>query len=91
MVLAIPLLAMVAFSVDYGFLLSTRTDLQRAADAAALAAAVELSLPGGSAQDALDQAISYLGTWSGLVRYRDSTGDDPAATLDRGEARRAAA
>ncbi len=41
-VLAIPLLAMVAFSVDYGYLLSTRTDLQRAADAAALAAVQDL-------------------------------------------------
>jgi hypothetical protein len=39
---AIPLLGMVAFSVDYGYLLKARTDLQRAADAAALAAAQSL-------------------------------------------------
>lgn len=41
-ILAVPLLAMVAFSVDYGFLLKTRTDLQGAADAAALAAVQDL-------------------------------------------------
>ena len=40
--LMVPLLAMVAFAVDYGFLLKIRTDLQRAADAAALAAVQDL-------------------------------------------------
>ena len=39
----IPLLGMVALSVDYGYLLKAKTDLQRAADATALAAV--LSLP----------------------------------------------
>ena len=37
------LLGMAAFSVDYGYLLTARTDLQAAADAAALAAARELT------------------------------------------------
>jgi hypothetical protein len=39
---AIPLLGMAAFAVDYGYLLKARTDLQRAADAAALAAVLSL-------------------------------------------------
>lgn len=41
--LIIPLVAMVAFAVDYGYLLKVRTDLQRAADAAALAATQDLA------------------------------------------------
>jgi len=40
--LTIPLLAMVAFAVDYGYLLKERTDLQRYADAVALAAVQDL-------------------------------------------------
>lgn len=40
--LAIPLLAMVAFAVDYGYLLTVQGDLQRTADCAALAAVQEL-------------------------------------------------
>lgn len=38
----VPLFAMVAFSVDYGYLAKVRSDLQRAADAAALAAVQDL-------------------------------------------------
>jgi len=41
-ILLIPLLGMVAFAVDYGYLFKTRTDLQRTADAAALAAVQSL-------------------------------------------------
>jgi Flp pilus assembly protein TadG len=40
--LMLPLVAVVAFAVDYGYLLKIRTDLQRAADAAALAAVQDL-------------------------------------------------
>ena len=39
--LMVPLFAMLAFAVDYGYLLKVRTDLQRTADAAALAAVQE--------------------------------------------------
>ena len=42
--LLIPMLALVALCVDYGYLLVVRTDLQRAADAAALAAVRDLIL-----------------------------------------------
>jgi hypothetical protein len=42
---------MVAFSVDYGYLLKAKTDLQRAADAAALAAVQSLPTPDGSYPD----------------------------------------
>jgi len=41
-VLMIPMMAMVAFAIDYGYLLKTRAALQRAADAAALAAVRDL-------------------------------------------------
>jgi Flp pilus assembly protein TadG len=40
--LAIPMFLMVAFSVDYGLLVSVQSELQRAAEAAALAAVVDL-------------------------------------------------
>jgi Flp pilus assembly protein TadG len=41
-VMMIMLVGMVAFAVDYGYLVKVRTDMQRAADAAALAAARDL-------------------------------------------------
>lgn len=40
--LMLPLIGLVAFSVDYGFLLYVKTDLQRAADQAAIAAVRDL-------------------------------------------------
>ncbi|MFT5303568.1 MAG: hypothetical protein ACI814_004388, partial [Mariniblastus sp.] len=42
-VLMVPLLGLLAFSIDYGFLLFVQTDLQRTADQAALAAVRELT------------------------------------------------
>lgn len=41
-ILLVPLLGMVAFTVDYGYILKKRADLQRAADAAVLAAVRDL-------------------------------------------------
>jgi len=49
--LLIPLFAMVAFSVDYGYLLKVRTDLQRTADMASLAAVQSLIPAAGGDQD----------------------------------------
>ena len=43
LVLMVPLMAMMAFAVDYGFLLYVKTDLQRTADQAALAAVRDLT------------------------------------------------
>lgn len=40
--LIVPLMGMVAFAIDYGYLTVVRSDLQRTADAAALAAVVDL-------------------------------------------------
>ncbi|MCX7427705.1 MAG: pilus assembly protein TadG-related protein [Planctomycetia bacterium] len=57
--LILPLLAMVAFAVDYGYLLKIRTDLQRAADAAALAAVQELVPAADGTQD-LDKVRSKI-------------------------------
>ena len=50
-ILMVPLLAMVAFAVDYGYLLKVRTDLQRTADAAALAAMQDLIPASDGTQD----------------------------------------
>jgi hypothetical protein len=44
-ILLIPLLGMVAFTVDLGYLIMAQTDLQNAADASALAGAQELIVP----------------------------------------------
>jgi hypothetical protein len=44
-ILLIPLLAMVAFSVDLAYLVTVQTDLQNVADASALAGAQELIVP----------------------------------------------
>jgi len=49
--LLIPLLAMVAFTVDYGYLLKVRTDLQRTADMASLAAVQSLIPAADGTQD----------------------------------------
>ena len=51
------LVALVAFAVDYGYLLKVRTDLQRAADAAALAAVQDL-IPVANNTGTLDEVRS---------------------------------
>ena len=57
--LMVPMLAMVAFSVDYGYLLKIDCDLQRAADAAALACVQDLVPADDGTQD-LDQVRATL-------------------------------
>jgi Flp pilus assembly protein TadG len=61
--LMVVLIGMVAFSVDYAYLLKLRTDLQRSADAAALAAVQDLiRLPNGT-QDlnkARETAVTFV-------------------------------
>jgi Flp pilus assembly protein TadG len=59
-ILLIPLLGMLAFSIDLGYIVLVKTDLQTAADAAALAGSeklqelyVQYTLPGQTAQDAI--------------------------------------
>ena len=49
--LLIPMVGLLALSIDYGFLLKERTDLQKAADVAALAAARELTPKADGTQD----------------------------------------
>jgi Flp pilus assembly protein TadG len=56
------LVGMVAFAVDYGYLLKTRTDLQRAADASALAAVRDLIRKDDGTQD-LNQTRSTVRTY----------------------------
>ncbi|QDU15932.1 hypothetical protein CA11_37600 [Gimesia maris] len=50
-IMLVPLLGMVAFAVDYGYLLKKRADLQRAADAAVLAAVRDLIPDANGTQD----------------------------------------
>src|SRR6266481_341890 len=59
-ILLIPLLGMLAFSIDIGYIAWVRTDLQTAADAAALAGAeklqalyVQYTMPGQTSQNAI--------------------------------------
>ena len=49
--LMVPMLVMVAFSVDYGYLLRVECDLQRCADAAALACVQDLVPDATGTQD----------------------------------------
>src|SRR6516225_7042631 len=59
-ILLVPLMGMLAFSIDLGYIVLVKTDLQTAADAAALAGSeklqelyVQYTLPGQTAQDAI--------------------------------------
>jgi Flp pilus assembly protein TadG len=55
-ILLVPIMAFLALALDCGYLLKVRTELQSAADAAALAAVREL-IPGANGIQNLDQAI----------------------------------
>ena len=74
-VLMVPLLAMVAFAVDYGYLLKVRTDLQRTADVAVLAAVQNLIPTADGTQD-LDSVRSTL------RKYVTSNTDNSFQVLD---------
>lgn len=65
----IGMLAMAALSVDIGYLLNAREELQRSCDSAALAACWELAsrtANGSSAEEAQSQAIEVASTYAGL-------------------------
>src|SRR5438445_3233162 len=74
-ILLIPLLAMLAFSIDAGWMVLTRTDLQNTADAAALAGAEKLQemwvqyySPGQVSQSTiLTQAVTNSGPGSPMA------------------------
>ncbi len=74
--LLIPMLALVALCVDYGYLLVVRTDLQRAADASALAAVRDLIPTPDGTQD-LDQVRATVRQY-----VRDNVSDDEFEVLD---------
>ena len=74
-VLMIPMLAMVAFAVDYGYILKVRTDLQRTADAAALAA-VQGLIPAADGTQDLDAVRTTL------REYATSNTDNSFQVLD---------
>ena len=62
-ILLVPLMGILALAIDYGYLLKTRTDLQRAADAAALAAVQKLVPDSEGYQDlnaARDAVVNYV-------------------------------
>ena len=62
-VMIVVLAGMLSFSVDYGYLLKTRTDLQRSADASALAAVRDLIRKDDGTQD-LDQVRATARTYA---------------------------
>ena len=64
-ILSVPMLAVVAFSIDYGYLLWHKAELQRAADAAALAAALDLQPSSDGSQD-LDSVRSTVRRYANL-------------------------
>lgn len=67
--LMVLLIAMVAFSLDYGYILTMKTDLQRAADAAALAAVQDL-IPDAEGNQ------SYAAATASVTSYvRDNLGE----------------
>jgi hypothetical protein len=67
--LTVGLFGLLAFSVDTGWILHTRTELQRTADACALAAAD--CLPDQSAATAVAHAVAAENGWSSGVRIGD--------------------
>src|SRR5215472_14478255 len=78
-ILCVPLLGMLAFSIDVGYIALVKTDLQTAADAAALAGAEKLQtlyvnyqtagLPGSqqSQGQILTTATTNTGTWDSPI------------------------
>src|SRR5262245_37517727 len=63
-ILMTSLIGLIAFSVDYGYLLKVRTDLQRSADASALAAVQDLIRKPDGSQD-LDKARATVRNYVG--------------------------
>lgn len=63
--LLIPMLALVALCVDYGYLLVVKTDLQRAADATVLAAVRDL-IPAPDGSQDIDQVKDTIRTYARL-------------------------
>src|SRR5262244_3636552 len=93
-ILLVPLLAMLAFSIDIGYIALVRTDLQTAADAAALAGAeklqdlyVQYTLPGQTYQPTILATVTSSSTDSPkdtakrFARY-NKAGNVPIALLD---------
>src|SRR6056297_1303754 len=73
----VPLLGMMAFSIDYGFLRVVKSDLQRAADAACLAAVIDLVPDPYGVQD-LGQVKATLREY---VQYNMATAADGSASF----------
>ncbi|MHB1038363.1 MAG: pilus assembly protein TadG-related protein [Pirellulales bacterium] len=79
--LMVAMVAMIAFAVDMGYLVSARTELQRSADAAALAGALDLvnRFNGTTATQRTATARTAASTYAG---YNHVTGTAP--TIDTG-------
>lgn len=63
--LMVPLMGLIAFAVDYGYLLKVRTDLQRTADLTALAAVRDL-IPGRFGNQDIQQVLSRANQYTDL-------------------------
>ncbi len=81
--LLVPMLALVALCVDYGYLLVVRTDLQRSADAAALAAVRDL-IPAADGTQDLDRVRATVREYAAAnVPIEDFTVPDSDIEIGR--------
>jgi len=74
-ILTIVLIAMVAFSVDIGYVLTAKEEMQRTADAAALATCWEYGKQLSLGQTATDASLAARSTASVYASYNAVTGD----------------
>lgn len=74
-VMMVVLLAMVAFAIDSGYMANTRTELQRAADAGAMAGAAALVQSNGAARNAAWEYVQMNRSGSRTIARSDVTID----------------
>lgn len=80
--LMVPLIGLLAFSVDYGFLLYMRTDLQRSSDQAALAAVRDL-LPDANGSQDLNQTRQTVRSYTEMNQPSGFTVQDSDIEIGR--------
>lgn len=80
-VMSVPLVGMLAFSIDYGYLKNVEAELQRAADASALAAVLEL-IPAADGSQNADQVRAVVKSYVQQNLTNSPAGDNTFTVLD---------
>lgn len=80
-VMSVPLVGMIAFSIDYGYLKNVECELQRAADASALAAVMEL-IPADDGTQSADQVRATVKAYVQQNLANSPAGDNTFTVLD---------